>query len=56
MGTNGVGDDGMPTKEQMNEPAAAQDEAAAQALSQQTTDGTQVDQFIQQGKLKNGKQ
>ncbi len=56
LGPNGVGDDGMPTKEQMNEPASAEDEVAAANLSQQTTDRAQVDQFIQQGNLKAGKQ
>jgi hypothetical protein len=55
LGSNGLGDDGMPTQAQMNEPATGADEMKAQALSMQTTDRGEVDQFIQQGNLKSGK-
>jgi hypothetical protein len=55
LGTNGLGADGMPTPAQMNESASAADEAKAQKLSTQVTNKDEVDKFIQQGNLKNGK-
>lgn len=55
LGTNGLDPDGMPTKSQMNESASAADEAKAQKLSTQVTNKDEVDKFIQQGNLKNGK-
>ena len=55
LGSNGLGDDGMPTTAQMDEPATGDDEAKAAALSTQSTDPAEVSQFIQQGNLKGGK-
>ncbi len=55
LGPNGLDPDGMPTKSQMDESANAADEAKAQALNAQITNKAEVDQFIQQGNLKNGK-
>ncbi len=55
LGPNGLDPDGMPSKALLNESPTGADEAKAQAMSTQTTDKTQVDQFIQQGNLKLGK-
>src|SRR3954470_17449003 len=55
LGPNGLDPDGMPTKSQMDESASADDDAKAAALAQQTTPADEVNQFIQQGNLKNGR-
>lgn len=55
LGPNGLDPDGMPTKSQMDESASAADDAKAAALSQQVTNVDEVNKFIQQGNLKNGR-